>query len=190
MGLVSDWIDSAQELITSPAEYFENENRRDSFGYPLKFAVISLLLVGIFSSAQVIISGNGVTTALIGLVSSIIGGVIGLFIGAAILHIFVALLGGENGFSETASVVEYVTVFSVVSTAFGLIPVVGGIASLLTFLYGLYAEVKGLEKFQGLSTGRAIAAILLPIVIVTIVAVVLAITVFAGTAASLAAMSP
>jgi|GEM_PF-4726221 hypothetical protein len=59
MGFVSEYFEVAKNVITSPTEFFESENRRDGFGYPLKFAAFSLLISGLFSAAQTAISGTG-----------------------------------------------------------------------------------------------------------------------------------
>lgn len=187
MGFASDWLDEARQIVTSPSEFYQNENRRDGFGYPLKFAVFSFLISGVLSAARIGIYGvpgeanlSVPVTAGISLVSSILGGLIGLVIGAAFIHVVVALLGGENGYGETLASVAYASALTVVSAVLGLIPVAGGLASALIGLYGIYVQAKGLEFFQDLSFGRSLVAVLLPGVIIAIIIFGLMVTVFAS----------
>jgi len=86
-----------------------------------------------------------------------IGGAIGLFILAAIVHLFVMLFVGEwnSGFEATFRVVSYVSVTNLVNW----IPIIGGLVG----LYGLYLAVVGIREMHSTTTGRAALVVLLPL---------------------------
>jgi hypothetical protein len=187
MKFVSNWLDEARQIVTSPSEFYQNEDRRDGFGYPLKFAAFSLLIAGVLSAAKIGIYGvpgeaslSMPVTAGISLVSSVMGGLIGLVIGAAFIHVLVALLGGENGYAETLGSLGYASALTALGGVLGLFPVIGGLANALVGLYGIYVQAKGLEFFQDLSFGRSLVAILLPGVVLAIIVFGLMVTVFAS----------
>ena len=187
MGFASNWLDSARELIESPSGFFEGEDRRDGFGYPLKFAAFSFLVSGVLSALRIVVYGTSVESSLsmpvaagVTLVSSVIGGIIGMVIGAGLIHIFVALLGGENGYSDTLAVMGYSSAISAVASVVNLVPLIGPLVSVLLAFYSIYVQAKGLEIFQELSFGRSLVAILLPVVIISVVVIVLMVTVFAS----------
>jgi len=184
MGFVSEYFEVAKNVITSPTEFFENENRRDGFGYPLKFAAFSLLISGLFSAAQTAISGPAAEVSFsipvlagVSAVATPILGVIGLTISAGLIHIFVALFGGENGYSNTLSILGYTTAIGVVGSANSvimslgtvaggiagtLLSIVGGLIALVVGLYGIYIQSKGISEFQNLSFGKSVLSIILP----------------------------
>lgn len=182
MSIVSKWLETAQNVLRSPVEFFSYEERRGGFGYPLKFALISLFLTAVISAVGALIFGagtgmaeGGFAAALATLIGTPIMGIIGLFIGAAFIHLFVYIFGGDFGYSRTFAVLAYATVIAPISALVGLIPVIGGVLGLVVFLYGLYIEIKGIEIFQNLSTGRAAAAVILPAVILFAIFAVVAI---------------
>lgn len=179
MSLLGDWLETFKQVLIRPTEFFESETRDDGFGYPLKFAVAALGLAAIL---------NGVRTGVFGSVAGLmepeihlaeiaaatsfmtvytfIAGLIGLFLGAAVVHLFVYILGGENSYRNTLAVFEYATALTVVTSLISLVPVIGALAGLFLFFYGIYIQTRGLEAFQGLSTERALASVLLPYAIV------------------------
>lgn len=190
MSLISEWTETARNVLTNPADFFRTEMRRDGFGYPLRFALVSLVLASIIRAIGALIfssMGSGALDAgLAAAVSTLIGGpifgIIGLFIGAAVVHIFVYILGGEHRYSQTFAVGAYTTALTPVAAVLGIIPVIGGIASFVLSLYGLYIHIKGIEVFQEMSIGRAAAAVLLPAIILFLIVfalVVLAASFFA-----------
>jgi len=89
-----------------------------------------------------------------------IAAVIVSFIWAGILHLCLYLLGGaKESFEATYAVVAY----SMGSTALlGIVPVCGG---LIGGIWALVAEILGLTAAHRTTTGRAVVAVLLPIVL-------------------------
>lgn len=84
----------------------------------------------------------------------LIGGIISLFIGAGIYHLFVKLFKGQKGFAETFAVVAYASSPMLLSfTVF--------FNSLLA-IYTVILTIIGVAKMHNISTGKAVAAILIP----------------------------
>lgn len=96
---------------------------------------------------------------------SIVSGLLFIFIGGAWIHLWVYLLGRRQvrSYSQTLKAVVYgATPIYVV----GWVPFVGG------FIGGIWALVLtiiGLRELHGITTGRAVAACLLPTVIILVI---------------------
>lgn len=173
-------METARAVLLNPSEYFENEERRDGFGYPLKFAITALAVTAVLGAIQITIfapgymgmnsygmaAGGTALAALWAFVATIVGGFLGLIIGAAFIHLFVYLFDGEQGYRETLAAVEYTTALSPVAALFGFIPVLGSVIGLALGIYGIYIEAKGIQNFQAMSFGTALASVLLPVLIV------------------------
>lgn len=196
MDLLNDWLETYKEVLTSPSGFFESEGRRDGFGFPLKFALINLIISGILSAASTFafaaaaaglgatgILGSSLAAAAFSMTLGPILGVLGLLLMSGVVHIFVALLGGENGYRETLSVAEYATVIYPITGLLSFIPLIGSILNLLVALYGLFIEIKGLENFQEMSTGSAAAAIIIPVAILAVIGFYIAFVVLPGSLA-------
>jgi hypothetical protein len=94
------------------------------------------------------------------------------FIWSGIVHLFLMMLGGHkqssSGFEGTFRAVSY----GYVSSLAQLIPFVGG---LIAFVWNLVLQVIGLVRMHRTSTGKAVGAVLLPLVLCCVcVAVVFA----------------
>jgi hypothetical protein len=162
---LEEWFEDAQEVVTNPSGFFRNETRRDGLEYPIRFALVSFVIAGVLSA--------GIFGSISGIISTVISGVVGMFIGSAIVHLFASFLGAENGFNETLAVFGYSSIVYPAISLAALIPVVGPIASLAASIFAVFLEVKGLEEFQSMTTGKAALAMLLPAIIGLIIAVVL-----------------
>lgn len=88
--------------------------------------------------------------------------VIGLFLGAAIIHVFIYLLGGKRGFVQTVKAIGYGMTPTLI---LGWIPVVGRIVG----IWSLVVEILGIRELQDMSTGKAALAVILPLVIYVII---------------------
>ena len=87
-------------------------------------------------------------------VAVFIGGIIGAFIGGLWTHIWVFLVGGRKGVAQTIKAVMY-----------GATPNL-----LLAFMpWAIIVQVIGIRQLQELSTGRAILALILAIIIPAII---------------------
>jgi hypothetical protein len=105
--------------------------------------------------------------------------VIGVFIGAAILHLMLMIVGGANsGFEATVRVVCYAQTAQLA----GIIPFCGGLISLV---WAIILYVIGLARAHRTTQGKAVLAVLLPVVLCcAFAAAMVFMGVLAGVAAS------
>jgi hypothetical protein len=104
--------------------------------------------------------GAAIGAMLIALIATPIGVTVGVFIGSIISHLCLMMLGsGKRGLESTFRVVNYaagsVAPFSAIPI---LGPLVGGIWALVLYVIGF-------AKVHEISTGRAVVAVLLPILV-------------------------
>ena len=85
--------------------------------------------------------------------------VVGMFVSSAIYHVMLLMLGGARRPYETTLRVSAYTQGSV--SVLSLIPLCG---SLVGAVYAIVASIIGLAKTHEISTGKAAAAVLLPVV--------------------------
>ena len=110
-----------------------------------------------------------------GLVSSVIGSFcgalffipIGFFIGMAILFVLAKLFGGEGNFeTHTYLLATIFMPLSIITSAIGIVPVLGGCLALVISIYQLVLNYFAIKVAHNLSSGSAIAVVLIPIVVI------------------------
>ena len=161
-----------KKVLFSPTKFFSQMRTEGGISDPLLYAVIVgtvcvwiALLWQIPLQGLSFLMGPDKEEAIIGL-GAMIGVsifmpffiVIGLFIGAGILHLCLMLVGGnKKGFEATFRVVAY----SVSSQVGAIIPLCGGI---IASIWGLVVEIIGLREAHQITTSKAVLAVLLPVV--------------------------
>jgi hypothetical protein len=180
--MIDDFKNTWLKVIKTPADFFMQMPTVGGYADPVKFAVVCYLIAGIALAiirfaAQFLFTGIGITeiTLVIGFFSIIVIpviGVIGLFIGALILHIFFTILGGTGTYEGTLRLLAYASAAAV----FSWIPLV----AILSGLYMIYLGVIGGTKVHKISTLRSVMAVVIPVVvgIVIIVGLIVAIAFF------------
>jgi hypothetical protein len=93
--------------------------------------------------------------------------VMGLFIGSAVLHLCLMLVGGANRSFETTFRVACFTTGA--ANLFSMIPMCGGI---ITAVYNIVLECIGLSRAHQTTTGKALMAIFLPLIVCCVVCIV------------------
>jgi hypothetical protein len=83
----------------------------------------------------------------------------GLFIGSAILHLCLMLVGGANRSFETTFRVVCFT--GGAANLFSMVPICGGFVALI---YSIVLECIGLTRAHQTTTGKALMAIFLPLI--------------------------
>jgi hypothetical protein len=170
-------------VLTQPTAFFRAMPRQGGMGSPLLYAVligwVGLVVAAFYQALFRSIVGPNMLpfgdrpelTAVMGLVEGwggfvaqvVFGGlfvVIGVFVGAGILHLFLLLLGGaREGFEATFRVVSFAQATSVLF----LVPLCG---QPIAFVWTLVLYVIGLAEAHRISHGRAAAATLLPLLLV------------------------
>ena len=161
-----------------PTKFFNNikseKGIKKAFKYYAILSLISLVAMTIASLAGINTSfpfvnpsmNQNQSLGLFGPVSSYLTAVIGSFIGAAFIHLFVYLMKGRQGYSNTYKATVY---SSTPSLLLGWIPVVGIVAS----LYCIYLLVRGVSILQKMTTKKAIiAAVIIPLIAAGIAAAI------------------
>jgi len=178
LGLAEGFIQSLKLFVTSPTEAFAQTFKKGDFGSPLLFAIIvGWIGIAIGQIWEVLMGASilsmmppevrnyvpfvpGSTIGfLVGVIFAPVYIIIGLFIWSAIMHLSLIIVGGLErsvaGFEGTFRVVAYATVAQLAN----LIPVLGG---LLSLVWSLVLAIVGLQKLHDTSTGKAVAAVLVP----------------------------
>jgi hypothetical protein len=175
-GFFSAFIETLQMCLTRPSEAFTAMKREGGFGEPLIYALIGGCAGGVvsflfslgFQSLGLFADRKNSLAAMTGMGIGSIGFiivlpimiVIGLFIGAGIIHVCLMLVGGAKQSFETTF---RVLAFSQGSTGpLQMVPICGG------FIAGVWALVLnciGLAKAHETDTGRAVLAVLLPLIV-------------------------
>jgi hypothetical protein len=175
-GLFSAFIETLQTVLTRPSDAFTAMQREGGLGEPLLYAIIggSFGLVFYFIY-QLAFQSLGVfanrPNPLAHLIGAGIGGVlliifvpvlvaIGAFINAAILHVCLMIVGGAKQPFETT--------FRVICFASGsvfplmVVPLCGGV---IAGIWDLVLRCIGLARAHETDTGRAVLAVLLPVIV-------------------------
>ncbi len=167
-------------VLTKPVATFANMRTEGGIGMPLMYALIlgsiggfvGLVWQTLFSTLGGFL-GRGGTEEMAILGTLAIGAkiaifavltplfvIIGLFIGSGIAHVCLMIAGGANkSFETTYRVFAYTSG----STALiGLVPICGGIVA---GIWAIVCEIIGLREAHETTTGKAVLAILLPLVV-------------------------
>jgi hypothetical protein len=175
-GFFNAFIETLVMVLTRPGEAFTVMKREGGLGEPLIYAliggclggIVSLLFslglqsVGFFADRHdpfAAMAGMGVgSAAFIVLVPLFV--IIALFIGSAIIHLCLMIVGGANQSFETTF---RVLAFSQGSTGpLQMIPVCGG---MIAGVWALVCNCIGLARAHETDTGRAVLAVFLPLIV-------------------------
>jgi hypothetical protein len=179
--MLNDFVENVRGFIVNPVETFQKQkggSLGDAFVYFLVLLVIDAVLSAIVMGIGIGIptmyqSFPGLKNAMPFMIffGTLIGGIIGVFIGGAWLHIFVWALGGKKGYVETVRSIMYGSTPGLLLGWIPIVSVIGGI-------WAIALEILGIRELQEMSTGRAVAAVVIAIVIVIVIVIALAIAAF------------
>lgn len=172
LGFANALVATIAMVITRPAEAFTVMKREGGLGDALLYAIILGLVgalasfgftfvlptIGLGASSFGDVLGLGASAGF--LLLAPFGMILGIFIGGAIIHVCLMLLGGANrSFETTIRVLCYA---GGSANIFVLVPVCGGmIASVVT----LVLDCIGLARAHETETWKPVAAVLLPMVV-------------------------
>lgn len=168
--------DTLSEVLGSPDEAFAKMRRTGGVGNPMGFLILGLVFGQVATAvyATIIMAIRystlgerfpiealvifGAMQLIGGIVGAVFGGAFGAFITAAVLHLFLLMVGGaQRGYEATYRVV----CFGCGSTAtLNVIPVVGPLVA--AFLI-LVVMIHGLAQAHEISGSKAAFAVLLPL---------------------------
>jgi hypothetical protein len=186
LGFFKAWFDTVSLLITKPGDAFTMMRPEGGLMDPLIFGliggcagtIVSILFQGLFQSIPGFGGRNNMfelfglepwTFLIIYAVLSPLFVIIWFFIGSGVLHLCLMLVGGANRSFETTF---RVVCFSVGSAhLFSMIPICGG---LIAAVYQIVLECIGLSRAHQTTTGKAVMAVFLPVVVCCGICVVLA----------------
>jgi hypothetical protein len=178
-GLLPSFFDTLGLLVSRPAEAWERMRESGDSTSPLLFgiavcwlstAVQGILfrlipmpvLPGAFGRRFGAMSGVGGAGLAVRLIVAPFVIAIGLFLGAAILHFCCMLVGAlqnsRSGFEGSLRAVCY----SEVSSLASIIPVVGG---LIAIVWWIVLATQGIVRLHRTTSGKATAAVLIPVVV-------------------------
>ncbi|HMJ06452.1 MAG TPA: YIP1 family protein [Chthoniobacterales bacterium] len=175
-GFLNALFETLALVFTRPTEAFDVMKRDDGLADPLLYALIcgtagAVISIGfslVFQSLGIMSNRNNGMAALFGLGFGVIFLVllmpifviIGTFIGAAITHVCLMVVGGaKQSFETTLRVVCY---GSGSANVLQVIPLCGGLVALIA---SLVLNCIGLARAHETDTWRAVVAILLPFVV-------------------------
>jgi hypothetical protein len=175
-GFIHAFVETLQMVLARPSEAFAVMRTEGGLGEPLIYALIggcagalvSFLFSLGFQSIGLIADQQNRLVSLVGLgIGSVafiflapVFIIIGLFIGAAIIHLCLMIVGGANKSFETTF---RVLAFSQGSTGpLQIIPICGG---LIACIWALVINCIGLARAHETETGRAVLAVLLPLIV-------------------------
>jgi hypothetical protein len=126
--------------------------------------------------ANLLTSGMMTGMAGVGGIVSIIWAPIGFLIGVGILYLIARLLGGTGDFGNYAYLIAtFQAPLTIAEAIVGLVPVLGGCVVGILGIYGLVLTYFATKVAHNLTSGRAIAVILIPIGVVILLALCVAV---------------
>ncbi|HEX7517337.1 MAG TPA: YIP1 family protein [Chthoniobacterales bacterium] len=176
LGMFKAYFDTVSMVLTKPGEAFAMMKTEGDMMGPMLFAliggsagmIVSLLLqialhsIGFMADRQSAMFGLGIagvwTLGYIVLIPVIV--IVGMFVGSGILHLCLMIVGGANKPFETTF---RVVCFSSGSTyLLSMIPFCGG---MIAGVWNIVLECIGLARAHETDTGKAVMAVLLPIIV-------------------------
>jgi len=165
-------------FLFSPSETFDN-SKDDTIGDAFKYFVVILMIYALIISVLVAVAFSRFASMLgmLGIPMMALGaavgplfavgffilmlmiGIISVFIDGFWLHIWVYLFGGREGVEETLKAVMY---GATPGCLFGWIPLVG-------LIWSVIVEIIGVRQLHGLSTEKAVLAVIIAIAIPLII---------------------
>lgn len=165
---VQSFINTVQNIATSPVGFFRSLRRSGDFINPLLFAIICYEVAAILGGIISLALGNQTFGGfIVDLIATPIGAVIGLFIGAGIIHLLVMLIVGSSnvGFEGTFRVGAYVAVTQLISWL-STVPILGILVGLVVFVWTIFLAVVGIREVHATTTGKAALVVLIPVVVI------------------------
>ena len=179
-----EYFELIKGFVLSPVETFQKVRDTD-YGNSLVYFLVLVLINTVLSVPIMLVTLSSMWTVFNGMfqrlgfgtltgsgivmfaVMMIIGALVLLFIGAAWLHLRVYLFGGRKCYRETLKALAFGETPALLLGRIPLVGMLGGIWSLVLF-------IPGVRELQGISTNRALGAVILAVMIPLLIVVVLA----------------
>ena len=169
-------LEKAKGFLSEPSNAFES-SKYDRIEDALKYYVIVsaifsallALMIALMSSiagpalsAYLNIPGAGLADILSNFILFLIMMIVTLFIWSGVLHIFIYIMGEKKEFKATIKAVMYA---STPLALFGWLP--------LGWIWSWVLQIMGIKQYHDITTGKAIATVVIPIMISFLIAIVL-----------------
>ena len=203
IGFLNGLVETVKLLVVNPAEAFRRAKEKGDYAEPLIFAILvswvgiaaSGLWSGLFGQAwtaflppdvkeklgDALATNTAMLLIQVGLAPIFV--LIGLFVGAAIYHVSFLIVGAtkdsSSGFEGTFRAVSYASV----SQLANVVPFVGGFAALV---WNIVLMVLGAVRMHRTTQGKAIAGVLIPMLLCCVCIVLVVALVIGGLAAAFA----
>lgn len=157
------FLEKIKKILFKPTEFFREIKKEVGVGEAFKYlAIVSLIYVVLtmvlkFISSFFFIDFLGFSFVMI--IGVYVLSLVGSFVGAGILHLFVKIFGGKNDYSATYKASVY---SSTPTLLLGWVPWLNAAVS----FYSWYLSIKGLSILHEVSTGRAFLITLVPVIII------------------------
>ena len=170
---LSKIIKESRETLLNPKEYFASMPLEGGFAEPVIKAVIYGTVAGIFALLWSLLGlydfglGNmGGALGIMALISSIIGAIIGVFVGGAVMLIISSICRGNTDFEAnvrvSASLMVIYPINAFLSFLGGIDITLGNLAGLLVSLYAIYLLYNAaIISLEGKESSVKIVAIVL-----------------------------
>jgi hypothetical protein len=191
------WIATWQRVVTQPGEPVfleEKSNPNGTLQTALIWMVIAGVIAGIFGAIAGAVGASSMAAMLdqadlppevleqirplVGTLSAtsglaaIITVPLFFLIGTFILHFIAKMFGGQGEFNIFAYLTAtFQAPLTIVSSILSVIPVLGGCVSFLIVIYTYILSFFAVKANYGLTSGRAVAVILIPIVLLFVLAI-------------------
>jgi hypothetical protein len=110
---------------------------------------------------------QGIGSALLGLCFGLIGPFVTFYVTSGLTYLGARVFGGNGSFGTQTYLASLSTVPMLLATALvNLVPCLGTIVALFLAVYATVLDVRSVKVAHNLTTGRAVAAILVPMLIV------------------------
>lgn len=158
------FIDETKRVLVNPKTYFSAVKEAPGMGNSVIKALIYGVIAGVFASLW--------SLSLLPLIWSIIGALIGLFIGAVFILIVSSIAKGKTDFTVMTFVAATLMVVYPIQQLFGFIdsfsPFLGTLVSIAISLYSLYILFYALTEFLNadLKTSKIISLVLAGLLII------------------------
>lgn len=178
-----------KETFLHPSQSMPKLAPNANLGSGLQHLAVGFVISGIISAILIFISSiiAGPSAAAVGdiglmaVVFSIIVGFIGALLGAGLIWIMAKILGGKGEYGQQLHMTSAPLAFlMVVTSILNIIPLAGALIGILLNLYYLYPMTVAIREAHKFSTLKAIAAWLLPIIIVVIIVFIFAASMLAS----------
>ncbi len=165
---------TTQSVLLHPTELFSRMRCRGGYGPPILFAVTGGAMGGLVSLISLIPmaligapGNNGLEVALLvgtiilqNVAGGAIGGVVGPFVSSGIIHLFLMLLKSANrDFETTLRAIAYST------GAFWPLQIIPMVGPAIGGIWAIVVEIIAIARAHEITTGKAAAAVLLPLVV-------------------------